>query len=179
NNRTHTVTKKTPFEALLGFHPRSGQPCGDSNSPAANDHLEDIREVQKEIKAAIEYAQNIQKEGEARNKKSDRMFKIGDQVWLEATNLKTKRPSKKLDHKHFRPFKIIKQVGAAAYQLQLPPTWTIYNTFNQDLLTKWTEPKHASQKRKAPPPPDLIEGEMEYEVEKILDKHISYGLKED
>ena len=92
---------------------------------------------------------------------------------MEATNLKTKRPSKKLDHKRFGPFKIIKQVGAATYQLQLPPTWTIHNTFNQDLLTKWVKPKYESQKKKAPPPPDLIEGEMEYEVEKILDKHIS------
>src|SRR6185369_11223102 len=54
NNRTYTVTKKTPFEALLGFHPQSGQLCGNSNSPAANDHLKDIREVQQEIKAAIE-----------------------------------------------------------------------------------------------------------------------------
>ena len=162
-----------PFEALLGFHPRSRQPRRDSNSPAANDHLKDIREVQKEIKAAIEYTQNIQKEGEARDEKSDRTFKIGDQVWLEATNLKTKRPSKKLDHKCFGPFKIIKQVGAAAYQLQLPPTWTIHNTFNQDLLTKWTEPKYGSQKKKALPPPDLIEGEMEYEVGKILNKYIN------
>src|SRR6185369_11639021 len=84
NNRTHTVTKKTPFEALLGFHPQSRQPRGDSNSPAANDHLKDICEVQKEIKAAIEYAQNIQKKGEARDEKSDRTFKFEDQVWLEA-----------------------------------------------------------------------------------------------
>lgn len=38
-------------------------------------------------------------------------YQPGDLVYLEATNLKSDRPSKKLDDCRFGPFKVIKKVG--------------------------------------------------------------------
>jgi len=38
-------------------------------------------------------------------------YSPGDKVYLEPTNIKTNCPSKKLDDKNFRPFKIIKKIG--------------------------------------------------------------------
>ncbi|KAG5720926.1 hypothetical protein E4T56_gene849 [Termitomyces sp. T112] len=42
-------------------------------------------------------------------------------VWLNQQNLKTWRPSIKLDHKCFSPFKVLQKVSMHAYKLNLPP----------------------------------------------------------
>jgi len=43
--------------------------------------------------------------------------------------------SKKLDNKRYGPFKISKDIGSGAFELELPEEWIIYNVFNEDLLT--------------------------------------------
>jgi len=47
---------------------------------------------------------------------------------------------KKLDQKKYRHFKISKDIGLEAFQLELPKGWMIYNVFNEDLLTKCKAP---------------------------------------
>ena len=46
-------------------------------------------------------------------------FQIGDKVLLNAKNIKTLRPSKKLDQRMRGPWKIIKRVRPRAFQLDL------------------------------------------------------------
>jgi len=95
-------------------------------------------------------------------------------VWLEAKNIHTKRESAKLDHKRYGPFKVTKTIGHGAYELKLPTSWTIYNVFNENLLTRWREPKYPEQKGTPPPPPEIINEEEEYEIEAIR-KHRKCG----
>jgi Chromo (CHRromatin Organisation MOdifier) domain len=95
-------------------------------------------------------------------------YSIGDKVWLEATNLKTKRPTKKMDDKQVGPFKILKKVGAVAYKLKLPSTWHHHPIFNKLLLMPYTAPTFPSQTIPRPPPELNEEGVPLYEVEKIL-----------
>ena len=38
-------------------------------------------------------------------------YKVGNSVWLSTKNIRTERPSKKLDHKIVGPFKIKALVG--------------------------------------------------------------------
>jgi hypothetical protein len=47
-------------------------------------------------------------------------YKLGEQVWLEATHLKIWHQKMKLKLKQYRPFKIIKEISPVAYQLKLP-----------------------------------------------------------
>jgi len=54
---------------------------------------------------------------------------------LENKNIHLNRPSKKLDNKRYRPFKISKDIGLGAFELELPEGWMIHNVFNEDLLT--------------------------------------------
>ena len=48
------------------------------------------------------------------------IFQPGDMVFLDTRNMRTIRPSCKLDDKSAGPFRIIRQVGIRAYELDLP-----------------------------------------------------------
>ena len=62
-------------------------------------------------------------------------LKAGDHVLLENKNIHLNRPSKKLDNKRYGLFKILKNIGSGAFELELPEEWMIHNIFNEDLLT--------------------------------------------
>ena len=53
---------------------------------------------------------------------------------LSRRNIKTCRPSKKLDHKNHGPFQIEKIVSTLAVRLTLPRKWKIHNIFHVSLL---------------------------------------------
>jgi hypothetical protein len=100
-------------------------------------------------------------------------FTVGDRVWLEAKNLKLPYQTPKLAPKRHGPFTIMKHVSPVAYQLQLPPTWTIHNVFHAGLLTPYRETiEHGANFTK--PPPEIVDGDEEYKVEVVLN-HCHYG----
>jgi len=41
-------------------------------------------------------------------------------IWLEAKNIQLKQPSKKLDQRRHRSFKIMKDISQEVFQLELP-----------------------------------------------------------
>ena len=61
-------------------------------------------------------------------------YKVGDLVMVDSRNMKSKRPSKKLDHKKIGPFKIIKLVGKRACRVQLPGQVKVHHTFHVSML---------------------------------------------
>ena len=62
-------------------------------------------------------------------------------VYLEATNLISDRPIKKLDDKCFGLFKVKQKISATTYKLQLPDTWpAIYPVFHDSYLTPYRTP---------------------------------------
>ena len=108
-----------------------------------------------------------------KGKTPEQRYKTGDQVWLEGHNLRIDQPSTKLTPKRHGPFKIKKVLSPITYQLELPPQWKIHYIFHVDLLTPYHKTKfHRPNFTK--PPPDLINGEEEYEIEEILQSR-KYG----
>ena len=105
-------------------------------------------------------AQLRQKENYDRHRKPDPNLKSGDMVWFLPRNVKTTRPSKKLDYKKIGPFEIIKKVGTSSYKLDLPASMKIHNTFHISLLEPYEDNKFPSQIQ-TPPPPIEIDGEPE------------------
>jgi len=98
-------------------------------------------------------------------------YKEGDLVMLNGKNIRTKRPSKKLSPKLYRPFKIIEAKGQRAFKLAISPTWKIHLTFHVSLL----EPYRTSvrQGRVQPPgEPEEIDADLEWEVERIVKSEI-------
>src|SRR5260370_31345915 len=94
-------------------------------------------------------------------------FVIGAQVWLEGTHLRLPYQATKLATKRYGPFKIIKEISPVAYQLHLPAAWNIHDVCHASLLSPYCE-THAHGPNYSRPPPDLIEGEEEYKVERII-----------
>jgi hypothetical protein len=95
-------------------------------------------------------------------------YQVGDQVWLEGRHLRTNQPTAKLAPKRHGPFKVTQVMSPINYRLELPTQWSIHNVFHTDLLTPYREmPTHGANYQH--PPPDLVEGVEEYEVEKVLD----------
>ena len=64
-----------------------------------------------------------------KKRKNGPQLKKGDKVYLLIKNLKSIRPSKKLDYIKVRPFLVIKEKGPINYKLQLPPNAKIYLVF--------------------------------------------------
>jgi len=95
-------------------------------------------------------------------------------VWLENKNIHSNQPSKKLDNKRYKHFRISKNIGSGAFQLELLEGWAIHNVFNENLLTQCVEPKFKRQHEKPAPPPTIINEEEEYEVEEVR-KHRKHG----
>jgi hypothetical protein len=67
-------------------------------------------------------------------KKERPKYEVGDLVMLKRTNLKTKRPAKKLDKKLQRLFEVEKAITPMAIRVTLPTSWGIYNVFHFTLL---------------------------------------------
>jgi len=94
-------------------------------------------------------------------------YKVNNQVWLEGTNLKMPYETAKLSPKRYGPFRVATKILNTSYQLDLPPMWKIHPVFHTTLLTPYKETE-AHGPNFLEPLPDIIEGEPEWEVEKIL-----------
>jgi hypothetical protein len=88
---------------------------------------------------------------------------------LEGKNIQTKRPKAKLGAKCYGPFTIMDKLSPLTYRLDIPRQWRhIHPVFHISLLSPYVQTKEHGPSH-ANPPPDIINGEEEYEVKHILD----------
>lgn len=156
----------------MGRHPYKGTaPKEPSSNPSAQEFADNMKKVQEEVGSALKKA--VEDMTRYYNKKHSESieYKKRDKVWLEGINVTTSCPMKKLDDKHFGPFKILEKVGRSSYKLNIPKTWrNIHNVFNEVLLTPYFSPEFPNQPKNTNLPPEDVGGEeLEYEVEKIVD----------
>ena len=78
--------------------------------------------------------------------------KVANKVMLNRHNIKTKRPTEKLDHKYFGPFVVKRKVGQWAYELELPPRMSIHPVFYDELLEPYSESSDPTCKQDPPMP---------------------------
>ena len=147
---------------------------GTYENPAAESLLDHLKQVHTKLRLTLERAQERYKQNFDRKANPAPPFAVGDLVWLNRKNIETVRPSKKLDSKWFGPFKIVKVVGEGkmAFELELPPQWRIHPVFHASLLDPYQANRIDGRKQLVPEPPEIVEGEAEYEVEEILDSKI-------
>ena len=69
-----------------------------------------------------------------RKAKQEPDIKVGDQVMLNAKNIRTKRTAKKLSPKLYGPFKVLEKRRNKAFKLEISPRWKIHPIFHVSLL---------------------------------------------
>src|SRR5712671_470513 len=167
NDRTNDTLGMSPNEALLGYRPRlfPAQPVPTLNE-SAEKQISTLHQKRAQATMAINHA--------AKTSSTPKdVFKLNDQVWLESKHLALPHQSKKLAPKRVGPFRITKVISPVAFRLDLPPSWHIHDVFHASLLTPYHETT-AYGPNFIKLPPDLIDGEEEYEVEAILN-HRTFG----
>jgi len=172
NNGYQESIKRAAFFANYGFNPEYqtiGHLMQGKITPP-----EDMSQLQDTLQAEMTEAQLRHKKYYDAGRKPDPNLQSGDMVWLLPRNIRTTRPCKKLDYKKIGTFKILARIGESAYKLDLPPSMKIHNTFHISLLEIYRDDKFSSQ-RTQPPPPIIIEGEPESELEHIIDSRLHYG----
>src|SRR6266851_7580083 len=111
----------------------------------------------------------------ANTRPTESKWSVRQKVWLEAKNLSLPYRSVKLALRRHGPFQIEEAISPVAYQLRLPPQWTIHPVFHASLLTPFVQTKE-HRENYSQPPPDLINDQEQYEVETIR-SHRRHGKK--
>jgi len=115
NNGYLETIKNTPFFANYGINQEYemiGHLIQEKRTKP-----EDLTQLHESLRNEMVAAQLRQKEYYDLHRKPDPNLQSGDMVWSLPRNIKTTRPSKKLDYKKIAPFKILAKIGRSAYKL--------------------------------------------------------------
>ena len=108
-----------------GFHPQKGTGYRQEvklEVEATQEFADQIWKTHTEAESALKKAAEDMKQFYNHKRNESYNFKVGDHVWLEATNVSSDQPMKKLDDKWYGPFKILSKHGESTYKPALPTT---------------------------------------------------------
>jgi len=129
-----------------------------------------MRTAIEEAKSMIHKAQDDMKKFYNRHRTPAPVFNPGNKVFLNALDIQTTHPLQKLLHRQLGPFVVEHRIGPMAYCLKLPHRMKqLHPVFNVVKLTLALDDPITGQKTEDHPPPIVIDREVEWEVEKILD----------
>lgn len=155
----------------------AAQTAPDEQSLFLSEEVRDFSDTQDSILAqaqdSITAAQDKQK-AQADKSRRPALFDVGDKVLLSTEHISVaahhNRPSRKLEPKAIGPFQIVAKHHDNAFELALPPHMKQYPVFNADRLRPYIESPPDFDHRTPPkPPPAVVNGEDEWEVERIED----------
>ena len=140
-NNSVAIIGISPFFANYGKHPSTKKtPKGIKPlSEKAYISIQRIQELQKALKEDLEFIaqQTVKHANKKRSKGPD--LRKGGIVYLLRKNIKTKRPSDKLDYTKLGPFKIQKKLRLVTFRLKLLRHMRIHLVFHISLLEKAPE----------------------------------------
>jgi len=98
-------------------------------------------------------------------------IEAGVLVMLNGRNIPPKHPSKKLSPKLYGSFKVLEKEGSRAQKLEISRQWKIHDVFHVSLVECYGA---VNQPNRENPPrdPEDIEGDLEWEVERIVKSDI-------
>ena len=142
NNTENSSTKQTPFFANCAFHPTFTPKLSETSTvPAADELAQRLDNIHAELKAELEIAQQRQQYQFNKHVLPSPKYQPDQLVWLLRRNIRTTRPSLKLDHRRLGPFPVVREIGNDAYLLRLPPYLSrLHPVFHTSLLEPYSDP---------------------------------------
>lgn len=172
-NTTPTeTTKVTPFFANFGYEAdlRQGP---DVTVPRAAVKADRMHALHAMLRQELEFVRTRMSWYYNKHRLEGPRLRRGDKVYLISRNLRTKRPSKKLDFRKIGPFKVDERISTSNYRLAIPATMKLRtNVFHISLLEP--APKSAQIDTSI----EAEDEEEEWDVEMILDSRITDGQLE-
>jgi len=177
NNKAHSGTKVSPFEANNGRSSRMGFELRKKGRfEGAEKFSKRMEEVQGEAKTTLTKVQEEMRRYADRKKGEAVEYKVEDLVLLSTRDLKWQmvgRSSEKLVEWFVGPYKIKAIIFSNVVELELPTTVKIHLVVNVSRIKRYID--QVDDQRKETPQPVVVEGEEEWEVEKILNKRKVQG----
>ena len=115
NNKKHTITEKTSFELNFGKHPWKENLTVKTELPKLEDFLNRLQTSWKKVVESMEIAKEAIKRQFNKKKRYPQELKARYNVWLEAKNIHSNKPSEKLDQKRYEPFRISKDISQEVF----------------------------------------------------------------
>jgi len=177
NNKVHTVTKTSLFKANYSQDPKMGfEGRRKGKYEVVEKFVERMRKIQEKAKAALGKAQEKIKKFVNRKRREKEEYRVGDLVLLSMKDLKWQMKGRRLEKltEHFvGPYKVKGIVLSNTIEVELPKSIKIHPVVNISRVQLY-KPQVEGQK-KILPKLVIIEGEEEFEVEKILNKRTIRG----
>jgi len=141
NNAESATTNVSPFLANYGQNPRMGieEPVGDSDTlPEVNELVEKMRKLDEHLYDSMVVSQALYEVSANRQRRPAEKYNVGDMVFLDAENIRTHRPSAKLDNHALGPFRVSKvyEHNHLIVKLDLPESMDIHPVFHVNLLQR-------------------------------------------
>ena len=185
NAKESESTGVSPFMATRGVEPRMSFDAEalEDRGVTARDRIDNrtARSIAQDMQAVWDYtkqrmahAQRYQKASADKYRREADDIQVEDYVWLDMSDLRTERPSRKLDHKRQGPYKVLAKITEVDFKLELPVSMDIHPIFHVKRLRKAANDPIPGQELPRPEPV-ILENEEEWEVEDILDVKVGRG----
>jgi hypothetical protein len=171
NSSWHSAIDMAPLKVAFGRDVRNPLSLDLTTAEAETEPEKKALAIIKNIKAVQDLARNAalvaqkRQETQANKKRRPVDFGVGDKVFLSKKGFATVAPTTRLESQWVGPFKILEERGHS-FVLDLPTGYKMMNLFHADRLRK-ADDNPLPQQVQTPPPPEDINGEPEWEVERI------------
>ncbi|SAM74942.1 uncharacterized protein UBRO_20503 [Ustilago bromivora] len=161
----------SPFFACYGWNPKSHPEIPQRlgvNDPRLAEYLVKGAECHKYLQEQIWVAQRRTVD-QYNHKRKDIEFKVGDLVYINRKNWKTRRPTPKLDTRFAGPYPIKERIGRRVYHITLPANLRVHDVFHVSMLEP-AKTSSLSQRSLLLAEPPLRNEELKFQVEAIVGK---------
>ena len=179
NSAENESVKASPFKLLYGHNPRVpatvdfetalSQASGEAQ-PSEEVGLSRAARTVAQVSESIQHAKRCMVQAQQRQKayadqhRRDLEFQVGDRVLLSTKNMRRPGAGRCLLPRFIGPHKVLKRVGAVAYELEVPRSMRIHDVFHVSLL----KPYRADGRVQPPPVTIMLDGSEEFEIERIV-----------
>ena len=108
NNTPQSATGVSPFFANKGYHPSIEVNVEQVSSSEAAQMAEELSDLHAHLREQLRITITAYEQATDNDRLAIPPFRVGEYVWLDARNIRTTRPAKKLDYRRLGPYPIKK-----------------------------------------------------------------------